>query len=144
MVETALDESIARVLHAFPDVTTAWLFGSEVRGEARADSDVDLALLLRDGRKTAREVYPALGRIAAELEQAAAGRRIDLVLLQAQGPVFQHRVLSEGRLVYDVDFRHRVDFESDACVRYFDFLPTHQIAERHALSGFRSWFEAHR
>jgi len=47
-------------------------------------------------------------------------------------------------LVYDIDFRHRVDFESDTCVRYFDFLPTHQIAERQALSGFRSWFEAQR
>jgi len=144
VAKSALDQSIARVLQAFPEVTTAWLFGSEVRGEARPGSDLDLALLLRDARKTALEASPTLGRIAAELEQVAPGRRIDLVLLQAQGPVFQHRVLSQGRLVYDIDFRHRVDFESDACVRYFDFLPTHQIAERQALSGFRSWFEAQR
>jgi predicted nucleotidyltransferase len=143
VAETALDDRIARLLEGFPDVTTAWLFGSEARGEARAESDVDLALLLRDRSQTALDVLPILGRLAAELEQVAPGRRIDLVLLQTQGPVFQHRVLSEGRLVYDRDPRARVDFESDACVRYFDFLPKHQLAERHALAGFHTWFRTH-
>jgi len=82
-----------------------------------------------------------LGSIAAELEQVAPGRRIDLILIEAQGSVFQHRALAEGRLVYDLDPARRVDFESEAHVRYFDFLPTHQLAERHALSGFRNRFE---
>lgn len=136
-----MDNSIARVLHAFPEVTAAWLFGSEARGQAGPESDVDVALLLRDRRKTVLDVLPQWGHLAAALEAIAPGRRIDLVLLEAQGPVFQHRVLSEGRLVYDVDPGRRVDFESDSHVRYFDFLPTHQLAERHALAGFRSWFE---
>lgn len=139
-----LDEAIAHALRSFPDVSAAWLFGSEARQEARPESDVDVALLLRNRKQTALEVVPTLGRIAAQLEQVAPGRRIDLVLIEAQGPVFQHRALSEGRLVYDVDPQRRVDFVSDAYVRYFDFLPTHQLAERHALSGFRDWFEGHR
>lgn len=135
------DQAIAGVLRNHPDVAVAWVFGSEARGDARPDSDVDVALLLRDRKTTALHYMQSLGRIAAELEQAALGRRLDLVLIEAQGPVLQHRVLSEGRLVYDADSRRRVDFESDSYVRYFDFLPTHQLAERHALSGFRDWFE---
>ncbi|MDX2055153.1 MAG: nucleotidyltransferase domain-containing protein [Polyangiaceae bacterium] len=144
MTEPTVDQDIAHVLGGFPEVTTAWLFGSEARGQARPESDVDVAILLRDRRLTALEVLPMLGHLAAKLEAVAPGRRIDLVLLEHQGPVFQHRVLSEGRLVYDVEPARRVDFESDSFVRYFDFLPTHEIAERHALSGLGAWFEGER
>ncbi len=143
-VNQTLDEAIAGVLASFPDVCAAWLFGSEARGEARPDSDIDVALLLRDRKKTALDVVQMLGSIAARLEQVAPGRRIDLVLIESQGPVLQHRVLDEGRLVHDANAQRRVDFESDAYVRYFDFLPTHQLAERHALAGFRNWFEGRR
>lgn len=136
-----IDQAIADVLRGFPEVAAAWLFGSEARGEARPDSDVDIALLLKNKRKSALDAWPMLGRVAARLEQVAPGRRIDLVLLEVQGPIFQHRVLSEERLVFDVDPARRVDFESDAYVRYFDFLPTHQLAERHALAGLQRWFQ---
>lgn len=63
-----------------------------------------------------------------------------LVLLEAQGPIFQHRVLSEGRLVLDADRSRRIDFESDAYVRYFDFLPTYELAQDQALRGFQRRF----
>ena len=131
-----IDLALAAQLRTFPEVAAAWLFGSEVRGEARADSDVDVALLLRERNQAASNVYLLLGRIAATLECAAPGRTIDLILIESQGPAFQHRVLSEGRLIYEQDRERRVDFESDAYVRYFDFRPTQQIAERHALDGF--------
>jgi uncharacterized protein len=134
------DRAIAAVMASYPEVAASWLFGSEARGEARPDSDVDVALLLRERGKTAADVYRLLGSIAADLEQVAPGRRIDLVLLDQQGPVFQHRVLLEGRLVYDADPDRRVDFESDSYVRYFDFLPTHRLAQRYAAAGFRDWF----
>lgn len=142
MSKSAIDQALATELCAFPEVAAAWLFGSEARNEARADSDVDIALLLQDRRAKASDAYLLLGRIAATLERATPGRAIDLVLIESQGPAFQHRVLSEGRLVYDADRERRVDFESDAYVRYFDFRPTEQLAERHALDGFQNWLSS--
>jgi uncharacterized protein len=135
-----IDEAIGDVLRGFPEVAAAWLFGSEARGQARPDSDVDIALLLHDRRLRALDRVQELGRLAAQLERVAPGRRIDLVLLEAQGPVFQHRVLSEGRLVLDADRSRRIDFESDAYVRYFDFLPTYELAQKNALAGFERRF----
>ena len=70
--------------------------------------------------------------------------RIDLVVLESQGPMFCHRVLSEGRRVYEADRERRVDFESDAYVRYFDFKPTWDIAARHAMAGLRRKLERQR
>jgi hypothetical protein len=60
------------------------------------------------------------------------------VAIEAQGPVFQHRVLSEGRLVHDAEPSRRVDFESDAYVRYFDFAPIHERAKRDCGVGLRA------
>ncbi len=136
-----LDAAIATVLGKFPEVSAAWLFGSEARGEARPGSDVDIALLFNKRGITALDVYELLGRIAAHLESVAPGRRIDLVLIEPQGPVLQHRVLSEGRLVHDADTKRRVDFESDAMVRYFDFAPLYERVRRQAASELQSWRE---
>jgi predicted nucleotidyltransferase len=135
---------MADVLRRFPDVAAAWIFGSEARGTAHPGSDLDVALLLRERGTTSGEVALLVGRIAAHLEGVAPGRRLDLTLLEAQGPIFQQRVLAEGRLVYDADPPRRVDFESDAYVRYFDFLPTYELSQRHALKGFSDWLEGQR
>jgi predicted nucleotidyltransferase len=137
-----IDAAISSVLRPFPEVSAAWLFGSMARGDARLDSDLDVALLFRTRGTTVLDNYELLGRIAAQLEAVAPGRRIDLVAIEAQGPVFQHRVLSEGRLVHDTEPSRRVDFESDAYVRYFDFAPIHERAKRIAASGFVRWLES--
>lgn len=135
--------AISEVLRRFPEISAAWLFGSVARGEARLDSDLDVALLFRTRGATVLDNYELLGRIAAQLEAVAPGRLIDLVSIEAQGPVFQHRILSEGRLVHDVDPPRRVDFESDVYVRYFDFAPIHERAKRFAVAGFVNWLESH-
>jgi predicted nucleotidyltransferase len=123
-----------------PEVAAAWIFGSVARGEAREDSDLDVAIALR------RDVSNAtrgrlLGLVASRLERAARGRIIDLVVLEDQGPIFQHQVLAEGVLVYDADPERRVDVESTAHVRYLDFRPTYDIAAKAATKGFRRWLE---
>lgn len=141
---SALDRGIAAVLSGFPEVAAAWLFGSEARGQAGSDSDVDIGLVFRERGATALDHDEALLTIAARLEAVAPGRRIDLVVLEPQGPIFCHRVLSEGRLVYDADPERRIDFESDTYVRYFDFRPTYELAARHALEGFQQWLEGRR
>lgn len=117
---------------------------SLARGEARPNSDIDIALLFEKRGTAALDVYELLSRIAAQLENVAPGRRIDLVLIEQQGPIFQHRVLDEGRLVHDANPRRRVDFESDAMVRFLDFEPLHRRVCGPAMQGLENWLEAHR
>ena len=53
-------------------VVAMWVFGSVARGDAREDSDLDVAVLLRDG--DARPHRRALLDLTARLESAEIGR----------------------------------------------------------------------
>ena len=144
-VSQSADSEIARVIASHPEVAAAWLFGSLARGDARPDSDADVAILLSDPSATAASHHRALGALALDLEHALGGRRIDLAVLDDRtSPVFAHRVLAEGRLVHEADRERRVRFEWRANVRYLDFRPTWELAARSAAQGFQRWLERDR
>lgn len=141
--QDAVAEAIASVVEAHPEVASAWLFGSVARGDARPDSDVDVAILFADSRATPLSHHRLLGTIAVELE-AALGRRVDLVVLDAQPPVFRYRVLSEGQRVYDAVPERRIDVESDTYPRYFDFKPTWETVTSGNVRGMLDWLGSRR
>jgi hypothetical protein len=126
---------------AHSEIAAVYLFGSVARGEAGAESDVDLGIVFRRRGATARDHHDLLGRLAYSLSRVLGHERIDLVVLEPQGPIFCHRVLLEGRCVYEADFDRRVDFESETLVRAFDFRPTWELATRGKVEGLRRWLK---
>lgn len=131
-------DEIGRVIARHSRVAAAWVFGSIARGEARPDSDLDVAILLR-GDDTPDDVT-ALYALAGELEACSPSGRVDLVILGPQGPVFRHRVLAEGVLVHDADTEVRLAFEERTIREYLDWKPTHDIAMRSTFAGLRDRF----
>jgi predicted nucleotidyltransferase len=106
-----LISSLRGVLACRPEVHLALLFGSSARGQARPDSDADVAVLGRD--------LDLLG-LAADLA-AAAGREVDVVDLEQAGyPLLMALlrdavVLHEGRPHAAARWRTRaiLDTETD-------------------------------
>ena len=71
------------------------IFGSQARGTAGPDSDVDVLYTVRPGRRLGWEIE----QLADELSDLF-GRRVDLVSLRSLHPLLKPSVLAEARPVY--------------------------------------------
>lgn len=86
-------QALAEVLASFPELRLAVLFGSEARGTARRDSDVDVAV----------QAPPAsLGKIAAALS-SRLGTEVDVVRLETASIPLLEALISDGIVVHEAE-----------------------------------------
>jgi uncharacterized protein len=118
----ALTRVTSLVEARFP-LSALWLFGSEARGQARPDSDVDLATLF--SQPVASE---QLFEASLDL-QSLLGRSVDLVDLRRASPILARQVLRDGRLLVDRDPADRHAFAMVLPSRYVDLKISRRAAE---------------
>jgi predicted nucleotidyltransferase len=116
-----LEAVLGRELRArAPDLVAAYLFGSVARGEARPDSDVDIALLYVKAPSPSFDEQPFA--LTADLE-SLLGRSVDIVVLNNAPVDLAHRVLRDGKILVENDRSARIAFEVRSRNEYFDLLP---------------------
>ena len=135
-----LASALSPVFAGFPEIAAVYVFGSVARGDAGPESDLDLGLVLPRGA-TVLGSYRMVADLAGKVERHTRRRTVDVILLEPQGPIFCHRVLAEGRLIYEADRDRRIDFESGVLVRAFDFRPTWELATRGKVEALRKWLK---
>lgn len=116
-VETRLRDHFSR----HPEgIAAAYLFGSFGRGTADVRSDVDVAALYSEHPPSTLD-SPALA-LENDLERLI-GRSVQVVVLNSAPVDLVHRVLRDGRLVFEGDRSARIAFEVKSRNEYFDLLP---------------------
>lgn len=105
-----------------------YLFGSVARGEARADSDVDVGVLFEQEPPATLDA-PQFA-VEAELERRF-GRAVQVVALNRASSDLVHRALRDGRLVLDRDPAARIRFEVRSRNEYFDMAPIRRLYRRY-------------
>jgi predicted nucleotidyltransferase len=113
-----------------PELIALYRFGSQAKGTARPDSDVDLAVLARDP-------IPAIRRFELAQELAIQLHRdVDLVDLRSASTVMRMQVISTGTCLDAPDEPARREFEMYA---YSDYARLNEerrdILKRIAASG---------
>jgi len=114
-------EGLQRFFSTQSDVIAAYLFGSVAKGKARPRSDIDIAVLLREGLDSFKRFERRL-RLMADLE-ALCHREVDVVVLNDAPLVLQNQVLRYGKLLYERDRRARIAFEVKSRKMYHDWKP---------------------
>src|ERR671918_2092575 len=106
-------DALRQVLGAEPGVAYALLFGSSVRGTGHAESDADVAIELSAGSPRDSQT---LGRFTARLE-SAAGRPVDLVLIDEAPAPLAYRIFRDGRLLIERDHERLVRRKAQAILQ---------------------------
>jgi predicted nucleotidyltransferase len=127
----ALAAKVASALAPVESVRVAWLFGSQVRGRARGDSDLDLAVKFDrslDGR--ARELCRR--EIVAALTDALGplGERTDVVDVDRAGTGVCFAALREGVRVLARSEEERIDASVRILRMYDDQRAFRELFER--------------
>jgi predicted nucleotidyltransferase len=129
--ERVMLDSLRAALAQDERIAYALMFGSTARGAASARSDVDVAIGLRAGIKL--EALE-LGALMTRLE-AAAGKPVDLTLLDEAPPGLAYRVIRDGIVLSVRDARALAERRARAILEYLDFQPFEELFTRGALSA---------
>lgn len=129
-VEAALPQ--LRELFRSRGVVLGYLFGSVAGGRERADSDLDMAVLLGPGTSPDRYFD-----VTVELNTAIIGLthtdEVDVVILNRAPPALAFEVVSTGRLLHG-GHEERVEYEVQAVKRFIDTEPIRRL-QRQAFSA---------
>lgn len=115
-------DRLQRALDEVDGVVFAYVFGSQARGTARPDSDIDLAVHV--GGRDRTEMH---FQICAALNEVIAVETIHLILLDDSPPGLVFRVMRDGKLLVDRDPVVRVRFLTTHLSRYQDMAHMRRI-----------------
>ena len=127
---TSPHSAIGDALTEVPHVAFALVFGSSARGTAHAGSDIDVALGFARGRRPG--AYE-IGAIVSRLEEAA-GRSVDIVVLDDAPPGLAYRVFRDGVTVLVRDRPALVERKARSILEYLDFRPVEEALSRGVLA----------
>jgi len=122
--------ALLKALESWPGVRLAVLFGSTARGQSGPGSDLDVGVLFEAGQESAASLEVALAR--------AAGRRLDLVRLDAAPPLLRFEVARDGRVLLERAPHAWVDFRARAMTDWWDWAPTARLFHAAAASRLRA------
>jgi hypothetical protein len=121
----SLLRAVANAARALPEIQAAFLFGSQASGRAKEDSDIDVAVLLRDTAQA--DARMQLRRVIEALASHVAVDRLDVVVLNDAPPALAFQVLKHGKLAFERDRPALHRFRVRTYARHSDFEPTERF-----------------
>jgi len=133
---SSITRAVSRCLAKRPEIQAAYVFGSVASGRARADSDVDVAVLI-DRRVPPGRILKYRLKLMADLGTALHRSDVDVVILNEASPLLAHRVLSQGTLVFERSAPARVRFQTKTASLYLDLIPIFEMHIRYLKRNVR-------
>ena len=123
---------IVQHFQGVPDVDAVWLFGSRARGDARPNSDVDVAVLFARGLAVEAATFRR-GRLMDELS-ARLRLPVDVVDVERVQPRLFAALYRDAQLLLERDRQHRVDAVARQYALWHD-MQAHEDLRRQSLKA---------
>jgi hypothetical protein len=107
-------KNIKNLLQKDKDILFAYLYGSYAAGNTHIESDIDIAVYLKEKDTT---FY------LKKDNEFLSNNRFDIRILNVMPLVLKFKVLKEGKLLFSNDEQKRIDFETEVIDRYFELKP---------------------
>jgi predicted nucleotidyltransferase len=128
-----IKKDIAKILAGYPAIKLALLFGSLSRNEARADSDLDLAVAATHQLDAGEKIC-----LITDMAQLS-GRPVDLVDLQSAGGLILKEALTKGVLIYCTDKNLYAELIKKMLYNQADWIP---YRDRILADRRRAWINS--
>ena len=112
-----LEEKIRKTLEKERNILFAYIFGSYARGEARENSDIDIAIYVK---RVPKDIFKYESKIASKIEKEIK-KQVEVRVLNKLPSLLQSRIMKEGKLVFSKNEKERIKFETFAMSNYLDF-----------------------
>jgi len=132
MDRKSMMERVGQIISKYPEVQTAYVFGSFL--EREDFRDIDIALLFSENYSSYRALKLAL-HIGSDLDLGIKpGRDFDVRVLNNAHPEFQYEVVKNGRSVFSRNKQERYDFEAEVISAYLDLKEMYDTYDRKYLA----------
>lgn len=110
-------DRLADIFGKYPQIEAVYLFGSAAEGRRHAESDLDLAILVRRG-------FPRPDLLSLLADLARHGFcRVDVVFLDTEDILLKFEAVRHNRIIYRTDDFDPGAFFSRVVRQYLDFVP---------------------
>ncbi len=134
--------ALRRVLRQHAEVIAAYVYGSYARGCPRRESDLDLAVLLREkrGRLVSRLQSTYEVDLGGEVGSAIGHPRVEVVILNLAAPLLAWEIVRHGQRLF-ARRRHAVlEYELRLRQRYLDTQRLRAIQDQYLSAIIRAGF----
>ncbi len=114
-----LKAAAPEIVADYPEILSAYLFGSAAQGLDREGSDADVAVRIAEDVSTDRRLQLILD-LTGRLEDAL-DRPADVVIINTASLALIHQVIKTGILLYAADAQDETAFMLQKQKEYFDF-----------------------
>jgi len=118
-IKSQIQSVLPPLIAAYPEIKSAYLFGSTAQGIARSSSDVDIAI--RCTPDLSPESYFNLRLKLIEAVEDALNRKTDIVILNTASLKMIRQVIRHGVLLYAENPENETDYAVQKQREYFDF-----------------------
>lgn len=117
-MEQLVIDQIIEIAKSYSFIEAVYLFGSQAKGEASVNSDIDIAVLLEN------DYTGSSGEIKIELYENLIKKgldNIDLVILNQASALLKYEVVKENYLIYQKNDFDAASYQSLTIRKYLDF-----------------------